>query len=878
VSSVAETAVPPAQSAAPAVQRARQEDAIQEPSRHAPAGRTAPPRRLHGLRAHLVALVLAVLLPALAFGVAASWEALRRQDEAEEARLVDTAQALSAAVDNLIGAKIAALRALAGSPDPDPERSPEHFLAHARSTAEIFGAWVNVHRRDGSVILSTLRPLGAELPGPRNAPALTQAFESGRATVSGVAQGRLGGRPSAYVLVPMRRGAEVQAVLAMPVLPEHLAATLRGQAASGQGSIALTDANGVFAARSREPEQVVGQPRPLRQEPLSGRSGVLRGRSLAGGVPIRTAYFELSNAPGWHIWVNEPEASFAAARRVPMLALAGGAALALAIGLAGAALITRRLLRPVEGLVAHAEAVAQGALGAEAASPVAPASVAEFERLRLAVTDAEAALRRVQRIGRVGGFEVDLRPQAGLRSSRSAEYAALHGALRQDDGHEDWLRRLHPVDRARAESHFLACVADGGGTEYEQEYRIVLPDRGVRCIYARGEIERDAAGHALRMVGAHVDITALRNAEAALRDGEERLRLALEAAQLGAWEVDLVTGRAERTARALEIFGYGTEQETAVYPSWRDRIHPEDRPVLATKVEAVRSGEAEGYVVEYRFQRPDGRWIWVESHARANGRDPLTGRPLRLIGTSQDVTTRREAEEAQAVLVHELDHRAKNTLAVVQAALRLTPRTDAESFARAVEGRVGALARAHTLLAHAGWRGADLADVAGQALAPFLGDTAEGPRATLAGPRVALGPQAVQGLSMTFHELATNAAKHGGLSTAAGRVALSWQRAGDALQITWRESGGPPVATTPEGRGFGSSLIAATISRQLGGSFRVTWRPEGLLWEAELPLLRLMPGGEATEDVPISGGAAPPAAADAQAPLPSPALAASPAP
>ncbi|WP_237217758.1 PAS domain-containing protein, partial [Falsiroseomonas oryziterrae] len=398
-----------------------------------------------------------------------------------------------------------------------------------------------------------------------------------------------------------------------------------------------------------------------------------------------------------------------------------GGALALAIGLAGAALIAQRLLDPVGALVARAEAVAAGRVEQDQAPPVPTAAVAEFERLRRAVTDAEAAMRRVQRIGRVGGFEIDLRTGA---NQRSAEYMAVQGCAARptQESHADWVRRLHPDDRERAERRFLDAVADGApDTEYEQEYRILTPQGEVRWIYARAEIERDAAGRALRMVGAHMDVTALKSAEAALRDSEARLRLALEAAQLGAWEVDLVSGRAERTARALEIFGFGPEEQTAVYPSWRDRIHPEDRARLAEQVDAVRTGRSEGYRIEYRFLRPDGTWIWIESHARAAGLDATTGLPTRLIGTSQDVTARREAEERQAVLIHELDHRAKNTLAVVQAALRLTPRADAEGFAQAVEGRIGALARAHTLLARARWQGSELRAVAEDALAPFVG-------------------------------------------------------------------------------------------------------------------------------------------------------------
>jgi PAS domain S-box-containing protein len=436
-----------------------------------------------------------------------------------------------------------------------------------------------------------------------------------------------------------------------------------------------------------------------------------------------------------------------------------------------------------------------------------------------------------------------------------------HEARPARESHADWVRRLHPDDRERAERRFLDAISDGApATDYEQEYRIVAPDGEVRWIYARAEIERDAAGRARRMVGAHVDVTALKSAEAALRDSEERLRLALEAAQLGAWEVDLVTGTAERTPRALEIFGYGKDQETAIYPSWRDRVHPDDRALLAEKVEAVRQGRAEGYRILYRFLRRDGRWIWVESHARAARRDPMTGLPTRLIGTSQDVTARREAEDRQAVLVHELDHRAKNTLAVVQAALRLTPRTEPEAYARAVEGRVGALARAHALLARDHWRGAGLRVVAEQALSPFLGGEASGPHAAFEGPPLDLSPAAVQALSMAFHELATNAAKHGALSAPGGRVSLSWTVEGPRLARRWSEEGGPLVAGPPAGQGFGSSLVTATMTRQLGGRFAATWRRDGLLWEAWLPLSRLLPGHDtgAADRVAHAVGAAVP--------------------
>ncbi|ONG51583.1 hypothetical protein BKE38_15975 [Pseudoroseomonas deserti] len=148
----------------------------------------------------------------------------------------------------------------------------------------------------------------------------------------------------------------------------------------------------------------------------------------------------------------------------------------------------------------------------------------EASRLQSALAASEARLRRVQRIGQVGGFEIDLSSGINLRS---AEYMAVQGlpAAAVHEAHAHWVARLHPEDRDRAERRFLEAISEASGAlDYAQEYRIVTPDGGVRWISARAEIERDAEGRALRMVGAHHDITALRETQAEL----ERLNQALE--------------------------------------------------------------------------------------------------------------------------------------------------------------------------------------------------------------------------------------------------------------------------------------------------------------------------------------------------------------
>ncbi len=240
--------------------------------------------------------------------------------------------------------------------------------------------------------------------------------------------------------------------------------------------------------------------------------------------------------------------------------------------------------------------------------------------------------------------------------------------------------------------------------------------------------------------------------------------------------------------------------------------------------------------------RPDGSVRWVRASASVSVRDG-SGRAERAVAVLQDITERRQAEEARALLAQEVDHRSKNALAVVRAAVRLTPRDDADAYARAIEGRVTALARAHSLLADARWMGTDFATLARAELEAFVATSGEDggadPMVELDGPPVTLAPAASQGLAMTLHELATNATKHGALSAPGGRVRLSWRRdrAAGLLRLRWEEVGGPTV-THPTRLSFGSRLMESTIQRQLGGTSRTIWASSGIVFEAEVPLTR----------------------------------------
>lgn len=330
----------------------------------------------------------------------------------------------------------------------------------------------------------------------------------------------------------------------------------------------------------------------------------------------------------------------------------------------------------------------------------------------------------------------------------------------------------------------------------------------------------------------------------ALAGSEARLRMAQEAGGIGSWDWDLRSGTFTWSESCHRV--HGTDPTRPVtFQSWLADILPGDRENVRRALRDATEGPNSGWEIEFRFTRPsDGALRWIAGRGSIL-RDPRTGKALRVMGAAIDVTERRAAEERQTLLSREVDHRAKNVLAVVQAALRLTPRTDMESYAEAVGGRIAALARAHTLLAAGGWTGADLHALLHGELEPFLA----GQRADLSGPRVALPAEMAQPLAMAVHELATNAVKHGALAEPDGRLTVTWERdeAARRLRLRWDEIGGRGGSARPGSRGFGTRVLDATVRGQLRGRLVLDWTADGLTCRIDIPL----PGSGAEPGPPL---------------------------
>jgi len=312
-----------------------------------------------------------------------------------------------------------------------------------------------------------------------------------------------------------------------------------------------------------------------------------------------------------------------------------------------------------------------------------------------------------------------------------------------------------------------------------------------------------------------------------LTQSEQGRSLALAAGQMGSWDWDLAAGEWRWDEGQHRIFGVEPRKFRITADNIRTLIHTDDWLAL----EAAARGMAEGartQQIEFRVLRPNGeiRWCIGSAAASVDG----AGKIVRVSGVTIDITDRKEAEERQVLLAREVDHRARNALAVIQSIIRLTHAKSVDDYVQAVEGRIKALARAHTLLSDSRWHGADLATLVADELAPYRA----GDRIRVGGPDISLQPATAQGLALALHELATNAAKHGALSCPDGKVALAWQLGGDALTLNWAESGGPVVAQ-PSSRSFGLKVITASIEQQLGGETSFNWDAKGLRCVVSIP-------------------------------------------
>jgi PAS domain S-box-containing protein len=313
-----------------------------------------------------------------------------------------------------------------------------------------------------------------------------------------------------------------------------------------------------------------------------------------------------------------------------------------------------------------------------------------------------------------------------------------------------------------------------------------------------------------------------------LVESEQRRSLALAAGKMGSWDWDWINGDWMWDEGQFQIFGVDPKTFVVTTANVEALLHPDDVNQLRKATTLFNKGER-SYEAEFRVNRPDGEVCWCVGTAAATV--DKAGRVVRVSGVTVDITERKRAEERQNLLAREVDHRAKNALALAQSIVRLTRGETVKAYIQAVEGRISALARVHTILSLSSWQGAEIGKLVDEELAPYA--TAD--QITFRGTDIQLQPATAQTLALALHELVTNSAKYGALSTLSGRLSLNWAIQEDVLQMVWEEKNGPLVEK-PASRGFGTRSVIASIESQLGGQAEFDWRSEGLICRLSVPL------------------------------------------
>jgi PAS domain S-box-containing protein len=451
-----------------------------------------------------------------------------------------------------------------------------------------------------------------------------------------------------------------------------------------------------------------------------------------------------------------------------------------------------------------------------------------------ALREREERLRFATAATGIGIWDVDARTGHRRWSGEFLDILGLPPGTTPDS--DLFAMLIHPDDRDRVDAEYRRAYSDPEAGDYHAEFRIRRADTNEeRWVVATGLVTFDGDGNAVRGIGTLRDVHERRAIETALKESEQRLRIALAAGRMGIWRYDFATGRQEWNHQQYALFGLAPSVEPT-RELFLSLVHPEDLQAVSFDLNALPP--AGTYLdSEFRIVRPDGTIRWITAHALA--RYDAAGAPTEMIGVNWDVTARRGAEEQRELLLHELTHRVKNILALVQAVVSQTLRTtrDPEDAYERILARLSSLARTHDLLVASRWVGAPLEALLATALQPFAGDD-EG-RLHLAGPPVEIGPRAVLTIGMVAHELATNAAKYGPLSRPEGRLDLKWEiahKGGEPwVTIDWREQGGPPVVA-PTKKGFGSRLIERSVEGNLGGKIEIDYAEAGFRCQLSFPL------------------------------------------
>lgn len=442
-------------------------------------------------------------------------------------------------------------------------------------------------------------------------------------------------------------------------------------------------------------------------------------------------------------------------------------------------------------------------------------------------------------LGLLEGDEIRFSASQGTAfQAETGSGAMCRHALKAPDGTAIWVKDAAKDPRFAKSS----LVLEEGVRFYAGAPIIVKGERvGTLCVFddkphdsvPAGALEElvDLAAVAASLFELTEEARVRARTAAELIKEEWRHALTLEAGKVGSWVWDLRSDEISANDIFRRMLGLDPVQRITLEDLFA-RIHAEDRPEFDR---ALATSFGEGGEFHAEFRATSGRWLI--GRGRVYQRD-AAGKPLVMMGVNIDITEARRAADHTRYLLRELNHRVKNTLAMIQSLARQTVRRSPgpQEFIEAFSGRLQTLAEAHVLLSDRDWSGIGLMELIHAQIAPYLID--EGEQLVLEGEDLQLPPDHALGLGLILHELCSNAVKHGALRQRSGRVHVTWKRnpaIRGRLELAWIESGGPPVVE-PQDSGFGSQLIRRSLDKVVDSHVALEFPPTGVEARIEMPL------------------------------------------
>jgi len=568
---------------------------------------------------------------------------------------------------------------------------------------------------------------------------------------------------------------------------------------------------------------------------LPSRNELVEGVGVLALLALTAVYVRSQSSASW-VSVNPgvftlPLLLWLAARCPPIFPIAG----AFAISLSAIFAVTfgaGRLGDASVPLLARVYGVQGTVVMVTAYTLVLIALFAERRRSEVEIKRSAERLQLAMDAAELGAFSANL---ATRDFNCDARAASIHGHSASPTTLKDSRRFVHRDDLARIDAALAEAKRASG--IWNVEYRVVHPPAPsrigeTRWVAVESSIVRDTKGSPTELIGVTRDITERKRAEEVLKESERRFRLTADAAPVMIWMSGIDKLCTWFNKPWLDFVGRTMERELG--NGWSENVHPDDFDrCLKTYVDGFDARQT--FSMEYRLRRHDGEYRWVLDNGI-----PLwepAGEFAGYIGSCIDITERKQAEDHKSLLVSELDHRVKNTLACVAAIAEQTraASNSMDEFLEVLRRRIQSLANAHALLSLNRWQGVDLAELVRAELAPCTRDG----NTLIDGPDVDVTADSVQTVAIVLHELTTNAAKYGALSNDSGRISVRWhwQPNGDAhdgLVFEWSEIGGPSVMV-PSTPGYGTSVIRDLIPYELGGTVDYVLAADGVRCKFEIP-------------------------------------------